>query len=152
MRYVDDDECYRKHAAELMRFASALVGPGLAEDVLAAGVCRALAASSWPGVENKRAFLFRCVASEANRAARTAQRVLRREMRVAQREAFTEERPDLDVRAALVALSTRQRAVIYLTYWVDLSVADVAEIIGASARTVERELKRARQVLGRKLS
>jgi DNA-directed RNA polymerase specialized sigma24 family protein len=47
---------------------------------------------------------------------------------------------DVDVVPARLAPTARQRAVIYFTYWVDLPAADVAVAVGASQRTVEREL------------
>lgn len=149
---MTDAELYRKHADELIRFASALVGPSWADDVLAAAVTSALASPSWPSITNKRAYLFRCVASEGSRVARTAQRRLRREMRVAESEAYTNEPLDRDVMRALLALSARQRAVVYLTYWLELTAAQTAEIVECSERTVERELTRSRRILEGKLS
>ncbi|MAT07288.1 MAG: hypothetical protein CL424_19840 [Acidimicrobiaceae bacterium] len=50
------------------------------------------------------------------------------------------------------ALSTRQRAVVYVTFWLDLTVRDAAEFLGMSERTVERDLARSRRILERKLS
>jgi RNA polymerase sigma factor (sigma-70 family) len=147
-----DAELYRKHADELIRFATALAGPSMAEDVLAAGVTSALASPGWAAVENRRAYLFRCVASEAMRTARSAQRRLRRERRLAPREAVEDQVLDRDVLTAMLALSTRQRAVVYLTYWHGLIAVEVAESVGCSERTVERELERSRLILERKLS
>lgn len=147
-----DAEVYRKHADELIRFATAMVGPSSAEDVLATAVLAAMSSSQWPEVENRRAYLYRCVATEAMRSARTAERRLRREQRTAPREATEDHVLDRDVLAALLALTTRQRAVVFLTYWHDLTAVEVAESIGSSERTVERELERSRQILGRKLA
>ncbi|MGE0309331.1 MAG: hypothetical protein AB7Q27_26635 [Acidimicrobiia bacterium] len=56
MGEADDAEVYRKHADELMRFASALVGPSGAEDLLATSVLRARSAARWGSAENKRAY------------------------------------------------------------------------------------------------
>lgn len=152
MGSMTDAELYRKHADELIRFASTLVGPSLAEDVLSGAVASALASPSWSSVMNKRAFLFRCVATEAARHARSAQRRLRRERRVADAEAVQDRHLDGDVIAAMLALSTRQRAVVYVTFWLDLTVRDAAEFLGMSERTVERDLARSRRILERKLS
>lgn len=149
---MTDAELYRKHADELVRFASVLVGPGLAEDVLAAAVTSALGSPSWASVANKRAYLFRCVASESSRAARTARRRLRGELRVAEREATTDQPLDPDVLSALLALSARQRAVVYLTYWLEHTAVETAALLDCSERTVERELTRARRTLEGKLS
>ena len=57
-----------------------------------------------------------------------------------------------DVLAALKRLSVRQRAVIHLTYWADLTPQQVADTIGTSLRTVERELTNARTRLETMLS
>lgn len=149
---MTDAELYRKHADELIRFASTLVGPDLAEDVLAAAVTSALASPTWPSVVNKRAYLFRCVVSEGSRLARTARRRLRRELRAAVPEAATEDGLDPDVVSALLALSPRQRATVYLTYWLEHTAVETAAILDCSERTVERELTRARRTLERKLS
>jgi RNA polymerase sigma-70 factor (sigma-E family) len=56
-----------------------------------------------------------------------------------------------ELRSALGTLSRRQRAVIVLRYWEDLSEADVAELLGCSVGTVKstasRGLTRLRQVI-----
>jgi RNA polymerase sigma-70 factor (ECF subfamily) len=49
-----------------------------------------------------------------------------------------------DVLAALQRLTTRQRAVVWLTYWLDLTPTGVADTLGISQRSVERELQHAR--------
>jgi DNA-directed RNA polymerase specialized sigma24 family protein len=60
-----DAEIYEKHAEELLRFATILVGPDAAPDVLSAAVLQAIAGKSWPNVENRRSYLFRCVLNQA---------------------------------------------------------------------------------------
>lgn len=51
---------------------------------------------------------------------------------------------DLDVfRVALARLAPRQRAVLVLRYWVDLSEAEIAEILGCPAGTVKSTASRA---------
>ena len=47
---------------------------------------------------------------------------------------------------------SQQRAVTYLTYWHDLSVAQVAETLGVRDGTVRRQLARARSRLRGALS
>lgn len=53
----------------------------------------------------------------------------------------------LDWRAALLALPPRMRATVILFYAEDLSTADVAAHLGCSSRTVENQLRLARQRL-----
>ena len=59
---------------------------------------------------------------------------------------------DLDVLVALRKISERQRAVIHLTYWEDLTTGDIASLLGLSVRTTERELTLARRRLEALLS
>ncbi len=48
---------------------------------------------------------------------------------------------------AVKALPVRQRAVIFLAYWEDQSVAPIASTLGISPGSVKRHLTRARQSL-----
>lgn len=152
MVQVDDAEIYRKHAAELIRFANALTGPSGAEDVLASAVVRAMNSPRWPVIENKRAYLFRAVLHESLRDRRSRERRLRREARAASPDRFEQSTADADVLEAISQLSVRQRAVVFLTYWSDLEPSSVGELMGVSQRTVERELTNARRHLERILT
>jgi RNA polymerase sigma factor (sigma-70 family) len=132
-------------APELMRFATTLVGPSQAEDLLGSTVAKAIASPRFDRVDNKRAYLYRMLLNEAHKSRRSTGRRLNRELRVVHRDAIDMERGlDPDVLAALKRLSVRQRAVIHLTYWADLAPQQVADTLGTSLRTVERELTNAR--------
>ena len=48
---------------------------------------------------------------------------------------------------AVGRLNPRQRAVVYLTYWLDQSADEVAHELDVSVRTVERDLTGARREL-----
>jgi DNA-directed RNA polymerase specialized sigma24 family protein len=120
MAASSDAEVYRKYADELIRFCSALAGPSGAEDLLATAFVKALATPRWAAVDNKRAYLYRVVLNEAVRARRDTSRRLEREARTSVTEAVHSSAADVDVIAALVRLSVRQRAVVFLTYWADL--------------------------------
>lgn len=148
----DDAEVYRKYADELVRFATATSGPASADDVVSAAVLGAMSSPRWRMVENKRAYLYRAVVNEAMRTRRTTQRRLRDEIRSSVREGWVPSHVDRDVIVALHALSVRQRAVVFLTYWADLSAAETADVVGVSLRTIERELSRAKSRLERLLS
>lgn len=152
MVQTDDAEIYRKHASELIRFANALAGPSGAEDLLASAVVRAMHSPRWSTIENKRAYLFRAVLNESMRERRSRDRRLRREARAASPDRFEQSIADADVLIAVSRLSVRQRAVVFLTYWSDLEPSTVAELIGVSQRTVERELTNARRHLERILT
>ncbi len=144
---ADAVEIYEKHADELIRFASALVGPSGAEDVVAAAMERALGSVDWSTVKARRAYLFRAVLNEARSQHRSTQRRLRREARTAPIDSETGPSVRPEVLDAIRRLTVRQRAVVYFTYWVDLDIANVARALQISPRTAERELAAARRHL-----
>lgn len=148
---TNDQEVYERHAAELIRFATALVGPSDADDVVSTAVVSALTSRSWPTVTNHRAYLYRCVLNAARAGARSTGRRQRREVRVADRGVL--EPPDArpEVLEAVRSLSPQQRAVVYLTYWDDLDVASIARLLDIGEGSVKRHLARARAHLRRKL-
>jgi len=141
----DDERTYRDLAPELIRFATALVGPSDAADVLASAFVKAIGARSWSSVENRRAYLYRVVHNEArSHHRRSARRRDRESVAAAGRSDW--ELPGLrpDVAAAVRRLSVQQRAVIVLTYWADLDPAAVARRLGIGEGSVRRHLARAR--------
>lgn len=141
---MTDADLYEALAPELIRFASALVGPGDAADVLSTAVVKALASPTWPRVENRRAYLYRAVFNAARTHQRRTRQRFDREARTAR--GLQWDLPNLDphVRAAVLDLSLRQRAVIVLTYWSDLDPVAVGRHLGISEGSVRRHLARAR--------
>jgi RNA polymerase sigma-70 factor (sigma-E family) len=132
----------------MVRLAYALTGDqGHAEDVAQTAFARAYA--SWPRVSragNPEAYVRRIVVNEnLNRF---------RKHRVAERLTGTlpeSSIPDAtrtsDDRSALIAalqqLGPRQRAVVVLRYWLDLSETEVATALGCSVGTVKSQASRA---------
>lgn len=147
-----DAEIYRKYSDDLVRFASGLVGPSGAEDVVANAVLRAISSAQWKAVDNQRAYLYRSVLNEARSQHRSTQRRLAREITAQQRHDTNDQPVDLDVLVAMRKISERQRAVIHLSYWEDLTTSDIASLLGLSVRTIERELTLARRRLEALLS
>jgi RNA polymerase sigma factor (sigma-70 family) len=139
-----DAAVYVALAPELIRFASSLVGPGDAADVLSAAVVRTLSSPRWPDVVNRRAYLYQAVFSEACTWRRRGAQRPGREASLALPERC--ELPGLrpDVAEAVARLSVRQRAVVVLTYWADLDPAAVALMLDISQGSVRRHLARAR--------
>jgi len=146
-----DAEVYEKHAEELTRFATALVGPTDAPDVVSTAMVNALSSKSWPTVDNRRAYLYRCVLNASRSGHRSAMRREAREVRVAERGVLDPPEVRPDVLDAVRELSERQRAVVYLTYWDDLDIAQIARLLDISEGSVKRHLARARDHLRRKL-
>ena len=108
-------------------------------------------------VDELRPYIYRSVANAGAKEWRTTSRRDRREALTARlnRPSSGHEAPptshDDHVTAAMAValgrLSARQRAVIHLTYWEDLTPADVARRLGISDGSVRRHLARARQSL-----
>ena len=146
-----DAELYTKHADELVRLATGLVGPDDAADVVSSAVARLLGSPAWRGARDQRAYLFRSVVNEARMHHRAGRRRRARELRAAPRES-AEDRRDVEALAYMSVLSVRQRAVVVLTYWHDLDQEQIAATLGISRSTVARHLDRAhtrlREVMG----
>jgi len=141
-----DAELYRKYCRGLMSFATTLCGPAGAEDVFSTAVLSAMTSAHWSAVTNKRAYLYRCVLNEASRARRRNDRRMSHNLASVADEVSPLE-VDQDVLMAVRKLTMRQRAVVFLTYWVDLAPSEVARTLDCSQRTVERELMTARRRL-----
>jgi RNA polymerase sigma factor (sigma-70 family) len=144
---LEDAETYEKYASELIRLATALVGVSEAEDVVAEAVIRAFASPGWPSVIDGRAYLYRAVLNQARQTQRSYWRRERRERSWSSSEAITDGGVRADVLDAVRRLTTRQRAVIFFTYWQDLDNDEVARLLGTSKRTVQRTLTSARRHL-----
>ena len=143
-----DAQIYEKYADELIRFATALAGPSMAEDVLSDAMLRVFSSTPWKAVKNKRAYLYRAVLNEALQARRSIDRRIRREHAAVSRPPSEGSFIDrLELLDALRRLSMRQRAVVYLTYWIGLDASEIARGLDISLRTVERELSAARRRL-----
>lgn len=143
-----DEEIYRKHADELMRFASVLVGPDHAADAVSSAVIAVFTSKAWPQVTNPRAYLYRAVLNQCRMTARGDSRRRALESRTETTEpSHPQAAADPDVLAAVAALSPRQRAVVYLAYWDDLDPPRVAALLGISDGSVRRHLARARKRL-----
>jgi RNA polymerase sigma factor (sigma-70 family) len=142
-----DEELYAASADELTRFATGLVGPSDAADVVTDAVLGAMTSRNWARVQNKRAFLFRSVLLTSRSWHRSERRRRARDVRlvgaaVAEAPAFHGE-----VHQALRVLSTQQRAVIFFTYWSDLDPRAIASLLGISEGSVRKQLARARKRL-----
>jgi RNA polymerase sigma-70 factor (ECF subfamily) len=147
-----DEQLYREHGRELIRFATSLVGASQAEDVVARAVVRAMTARAWPTVSEPRAYLFRSVLNEAHTVARAERRRSLREVRTARQERSDTGSVALEVRDAMARLTLRERSVLYLAYWLDFSVEEIAATLRISQRSAERALHSARHELEETLS
>jgi len=140
-------DLYVRHRAELTCFATGLVGPSDAADVVADAMARLMTSRVWEQASSPRALMFRAVLYEARMFHRARRRRISREGRSAQRGAFEMPEIEPEVAAAVARLSPQQRAVVFLTYWDDLDAATVANLLGVSEGTVRKQLGRARNKL-----
>ena len=140
----EDEDIYRKHSAELVRFATGLVGPFDAPDVVTDACLRAFRSRAWVGVTNRRAYLYRSVLNQARTHHRSTMRRRIREQASAVPLSVSPSPIDIDVLRAVDKLSMQQRAVVFLTYWEDLRPAEVAARLKTSEGSVKRHLARAR--------
>jgi RNA polymerase sigma factor (sigma-70 family) len=149
---MDNEQVYRSYAVELTRYATGLVGPFDAADVVTDACLKAFSARKWPEVSNRRAYLYRAVLNVANDHHRSTLSRRLREMKTASPESAPANDVDFDVLAAVERLSVQQRAAVLLTYWADLPVETVADRMGISTGAVKRHLARARRHLEEWLS
>ena len=117
-----DEELYRKYADDLTRFATALVGPCDAGDVVSEAVLSCFTSPKWMSVTNRRSYLYRSVYNKARQFHRTAKRRRQRDHLGVGAEFVEPPEVRPEVVAAVFRLSMRQRAVIVLTYWEDLGI------------------------------
>ena len=145
---MDNEDTYRLYAKELTAYATTLVGPFDAADVVTDACLRVFASRGWSEVANRRAYLYRAVLSVANDHHRSTLARRLREAKVAEREAVPPVEIDYEVLEAVNRLSIQQRSAVYLTYWEDLKPDEVAERMGVSSGSVKKHLARARKRLG----
>lgn len=139
-------DLYQANAKSLIAYASTLVGPSNAEDLVSNAMVRVFDRVDLGTVENPRGYLFTAVLNQARSEGRSSLARRRRESAALAPERTTSTGPSsgLDELGVLGDLSTRERAVIYLTYWEDMAVADVADCLGVSDGSVRSYLARAR--------
>lgn len=138
---------YAAYRTDLVRFASVLVGPDDAADVVSDVMVSLLKSQRLIDAEHPSALMHRAVLAKARSMQRSFFRRRARERRFADR--WIEEQPEFrpDVVDAVVSLSPQQRACVYLTYWEDLTPPMVAERLGIGEGSVKRHLARARAKL-----
>ncbi len=143
---VDIEAEYRAHVRDLLHFATVLVGPHDAADVVSEAVTATLHRGSMATVLDPRAYWFRAVANTAAGWHRSNFRRQWREERAARSSstnAAIHSSPD-EARRLLGQLSVQQRTAVYLAYWLDWPVNRIAEAMGSSDGTVKQHLARGR--------
>lgn len=145
---VDEDAAvYAKYREEMMRYATTLVGPSDAEDVVSTVVLRAITRHSLANLDNARGYLLKAVLNEARGRWRRKQPLPLIDA------AIDDVSTDLlAVTQAVWRLPIRQRAAVFFHYWEGLRIDETAEMMGVGPGTVKRYLFLARQHLKGALS
>lgn len=146
---VTDREVYEATAPALVRFATALVGPDDAADVVSAVVVRVLGKRSLSSIEKPEAYLMQAVMNEVRQLHRGRNRQRAAVVRVGP-GSDARDTADLartDLTDEVMALPPGQRAAAYLVYWCDYTAVEAAALMGWSDGTVRRYLHLVRNKL-----
>jgi RNA polymerase sigma-70 factor, ECF subfamily len=142
------ERAYREHAILIWRGIYAFSGGrrDIADDAVAEAFARALASSD--RIESPVPWLYRV-------AFRAASKALTQERRMPQAPpepdaAGTGDDRTIGVIGALEMLPPNQRAIVFLHYYADMSIADIARARRTTPVNVRVQLHRARQALRRK--
>jgi RNA polymerase sigma factor (sigma-70 family) len=109
------------------------------------------AEADWEQITAFDRYLLRAVRNEAQNLYRQRRRRWQRDLNAVRPTAAHDPVPDVDVLAAVAALTLQQRAVVFLTYWAGMSEAEIASELGLARSTIHRSLTRARVTLGKAL-
>ena len=144
---VTDREVYKEIAPELMRYATALVGPDNAHDIVSTVVTRALNRSGGlVGLDEPKTYLMKSVLNEAIGFKR--QRARRQTYPMARVPDIGA--PELEVGnldALVMDLPPQQRAAAYLVFFLEYTPTEAAHLMGMRPGTVRRYLHLARKKL-----
>jgi RNA polymerase sigma-70 factor (ECF subfamily) len=151
MASISMRDAYEKHGDELVRFATGLVGPDDAADAVSSAIVGVIRSGRWDEVRNERAYLYTSVLNEVRATHRRTMRRRAAEALAAEvgPSVLPEVRPE--VLEAVGRLTVRQRAVVFLAFWDDLTPSEIARRLGLSPSTVYRTLERAERRLRRLL-
>ena len=149
------EEFARIHLVAALRLARMLVRDGSAEDVAAESVARLLAARRRVAVDNVEAYLRRIVVNQVIGRQRRFATERRLGFRFATSTSASDSGDQIVGRTtlahALDQLPPRQRAVLVLRYYEDLSEAAVAELLKIPIGTVKSNASRGLEDLRRLL-
>lgn len=155
MAEITPDEAVRNHLAAALRLARLLVSDGSAEDIAAESVARLLAARRRVQVDNADAYLRRIVVNQVVGRHRRSATERRLGYRFATAASSSDSGDQIVGRAtlarALAQLPEKQRAVLVLRYYEDLSEAAVAELLKIPIGTVKSNASRGLEDLRRLL-
>ncbi len=138
---------------DLWRFAVSLSSLDDADDIVQEALTRAWTKrdSFDPSRGSPRSWLLAIVADRARRRWARRPRPVLPDPSPEPHEYTEPAARRVDLRRAIAALPDRQRTTVFLHYYLDLAVNEVAEVLGCSAGTVKSNLSDARRTLARRL-
>lgn len=144
---VNDREVYEKVNSSLVRYATVLVGPNDAADVVSTVVVRAIGRTGGlAGLDDPEVYLMKAVLNEANGFKR--QRARRATTPVAEVPETQAHRDEIDHSIEMInQLPPKQRAAAYLVYHEGYRPSEAAVVMGVRPGTVRRYLHIARAKL-----
>ncbi|NOX21464.1 MAG: sigma-70 family RNA polymerase sigma factor [Actinobacteria bacterium] len=142
-----DAELYAKYSHALVAFATSIVGPSMAADVVHDAAVSLVSSQALARAHDPRALLYKAVFAKAKSAQRSAFRRRDRERRFAATIVTHDPEVLPEVAIAVAKLSPQQRACVFLTYWEDMTPQTVGDFLGISDGTVKHHLARARKRL-----
>ena len=152
------DRLYTEHAAALLGFLTYQTGdPSLAEDIVADTFERVLTArSGWRGQSGEKTWIYAIALNRLRDLARRRSAESRALERAGPPPAGTDHLAAVSDRdllqRALQTLSDEERAVVALRFGADLSLREIADLLGERQSTVEgrlyRGLRRLRDATG----
>ena len=142
------ERVYRDSGTQLWRGIYAFTGgrADIADDAVAEAFARALAESG--RIRSPLPWLYRVAFRQAAKALRDERRQDRTPAEP-QAECADDPAPNRSL-GALALLTPQQRAVVFLFYYADLSIAEIARATGSSRVAVRVQLHRAREGLRRR--
>lgn len=142
MTIATDEQIYLKHVDDLLRYATVMVGPDHADDVVSSVFVRILKGRGLSSLDDARPYLFKAVTNEARSHLRRT-----KSLPLTDRPVPPVEPETVDVIRAIRSLPDKQRAVVFLCLWQEHTMQEAAELLGIRAGTVKRYLHDARTTL-----
>jgi RNA polymerase sigma-70 factor (sigma-E family) len=150
-RTTSFDDVYATHYARLVRLAAATtMSVPLAEEIVQEAFLAAY--QQWPRLDSPEAWLRRAVLNRSISWIRRQITERRLAPQLHERGVVPPESETSHLLDVLRRLPARQRAVVFLKYYEDLTEEQIAAALGCAVGTVKSRLNRAREAMRRELA
>ena len=150
---MSDEAIYHSLAPRLMRYATVLVGPTDAEDVVSNVVAKAMHRhGSLSALEDAAPYLMKSVLNEATGLRRSRARRKTVPAATVPDVAGGDRSSTLEIRELIDELPPKQRAAAYLVFFEENTAVEAARLLGTQPATVRRYVHLARQKIERAMS